>query len=108
MKSLLAGLLGICAISTAFAAETWGPPTGHTIANIRAYPDGSFVFQFQPSLTAGCQFNDHSVTSLTSTSFKLISALATSAFHTDTRVQLIYDGCSANGGVNVTGVILHK
>lgn len=31
-------------------ADTWGPGTGHTITNIRAYPDGSLVFQFAPSL----------------------------------------------------------
>lgn len=89
MKRLLAALLGICAGSSAFAVDTWGPAMGHTISNIRAYPDGSFVFQFTPALTAGRQFDDHAVVPYsTANSFKMISALGISAFNTHANVRI--------------------
>ena len=99
MKALVvAALLTV----TAAHADTWGPSGGHTILNVRAYSDGSLVFQFSPALNAGCQYNDHSITSPTSPAYKLVSALVTTAFSTGRKVQIIYNGCNTN--VNVTGV----
>ncbi len=106
MKSALLGIIGLLA-SAAAIADTWGPSTGHTITNVRVYPEGSLVIQFSPALSAGCQYNDHTVTPSTSANHKLISSMAMAAHLSQKKVQIIYNGCgNPINNVNVTGLIV--
>lgn len=89
-------------------ADTWGPPDGHAVLNVRTYPDGSFVFQFASPVSAGCRYNDHGVTPPTTPPYKLLSSIALMAYASGKKVRIIYNGCvgaglSGAGGRNVTG-----
>jgi hypothetical protein len=109
MGRIRAALLTAVFVTTGtMAAETVGPATGHTFVDLRAYSDGNLVFQFTPALAAGCQYNDHAEVLLNAAAYKLISALATSAFNVDQKVRLIYNGCTTRGAVNLVGLMVLK
>ncbi len=91
--------------SAVSVADEWDQ-TPRDVLDVRAYPDGSFVFRFSPALSgSSCQFPDTTYTPNTAPAYKTISSLALTAYTSHRKVLLIYNGC-ANGNVNVTGLTL--
>lgn len=104
MKRVLAASLLGGMMSVAPAVETWGPASGHTVLDVRAYSNGSLVMRLSPALNAGCTYNDHVTMPASSPAYKLVSAMAMTAYVTGRKVLVIYDGC--NGNVNLMGLLL--